>query len=319
MGAGQPFLVDNVKPVGFLLGDVVFCIQASAKPQQKDPMQQKTSMHVYAILLPWQTNQTLTSDMSCENSEPERPSFKPNKSSNNRTTRLKALLNQMQSGINQQVTLTPEIKLSLSLRSEIIVFTIIMIAFLKVFVIHAVNDCNQIMRSCGSGMGIYKFVFSCSNFYHIFWEQCSFLLLNHTMVQIANLFQCRQDFLNKSLVEKLIAEQNKAIARQQIIPGLPSQCIADNEFDDIKRDIGDNAKKPNDSCPSPTNAFDSCKGPACIHSNESSHLQWKNKKGKRNGIEQILTICAAMKAPTSKRPGHSTKDQLLDLVTKMSA
>ncbi|KAJ6698597.1 DICER-RELATED [Salix purpurea] len=44
--------------------------------------------------------------------EPERPSFKPNKSSDNRTTRLTTLLNQIahQSGINQQVTLTPEMK-----------------------------------------------------------------------------------------------------------------------------------------------------------------------------------------------------------------
>ena len=32
-----------------------------------------------------------------------------------------------------------------------------------------------------------------------------------------------------------------------------------------------------------------------------------------------LTNCAAKKAKTSKRPGRSTKDQLRDLVTKMSA
>lgn len=34
---------------------------------------------------------------------------------------------------------------------------------------------------------------------------------------------------------------------------------------------------------------------------------------------KIQTNCAAMKAMQSKKPGRSTKDQLLDRVTKMSA
>jgi len=61
---------------------------------------------------------------------------------------------------------------------------------------------------------------------------------------------------------------------QQIIPGLPSQCIANDELEDIERDVGDNAVNPDDSCPSPTNPLDSCKGPGCIYSNDSCHLQW---------------------------------------------
>lgn len=36
-------------------------------------------------------------------------------------------------------------------------------------------------------------------------------------------------------------------------------------------------------------------------------------------MQIMLTSCAARKAPRSKRPGSSTKDQLLDPVTNMSA
>jgi hypothetical protein len=73
----------------------------------------------------------------------------------------------------------------------------------------------------------------------------------------------------------------------------------------------------------------------CIHSNEGGHLFFtgtkvsirygnhaqesgKNQFKVKNKIK-IPTNCAAMKAARSKRPGRSTKDQLLDLVTKMSA
>lgn len=57
-----------------------------------------------------------------------------------------------------------------------------------------------------------------------------------------------------------------------IIPGLATQCIADYELEDIKREIGDNAVDPDNSCPSPSNTCDSGKAPATIHSNDGSHL-----------------------------------------------
>lgn len=60
-----------------------------------------------------------------------------------------------------------------------------------------------------------------------------------------------------------------------IIPGPASQCIAYYELEDIKREVGDNAVDPDDTCPSPSNAFNSGKAPTAVHSNESGHLRNK--------------------------------------------
>lgn len=124
---------------------------------------------------------------------------------------------------------------------------------------------------------------------------------------------------------------------KQVIPGFATQGVADDELEDIKRDVGNQAEEPDNSCPSPSNALDPGEAPACIHGYESSHLVGQSKRviildktcryyDYNQCIEvkllkniNVVTSCAAMKAPISKRPGRSTKDQLLDLVTKMSA
>ena len=59
------------------------------------------------------------------------------------------------------------------------------------------------------------------------------------------------------------------------IPGVATQCITDYELEDVEREIGDNAVYPDNACPSPSNAFDSSKSPATVHSNEGSHLNNK--------------------------------------------
>ena len=56
------------------------------------------------------------------------------------------------------------------------------------------------------------------------------------------------------------------------IPGLAAQCIADDELEDVKREVGDNAEDPDDSTPAPSNTLDSSKAPVCIDSNYGSQL-----------------------------------------------
>lgn len=52
---------------------------------------------------------------------------------------------------------------------------------------------------------------------------------------------------------------------EQIIPGLPTQSVSNDELEDIKREVGDDAEEPYGSCPSPPNAFNPSKAPAWIH------------------------------------------------------
>lgn len=63
---------------------------------------------------------------------------------------------------------------------------------------------------------------------------------------------------------------------KQVVPCLASQRVAGDELEDIKRDVSNYAIEPDDSCPSPSNALDPGEAPACIHSNQSSHLPTSN-------------------------------------------
>ena len=115
-----------------------------------------------------------------------------------------------------------------------------------------------------------------------------------------------------------------------VIPSLASESVTDDELENIKRNVGNDTVYPYTSSPSPSTTDDSCESPVCIHSDQCSHLvcciktthvsdgnEWKwivlwYK-------ESLLTNCAITKAIRSKNPGRSTNDQLLDLVTKISA
>ncbi|KAG5243774.1 DNA replication licensing factor MCM [Salix suchowensis] len=77
----------------------------------------------------------------------------------------------------------------------------------KISTVEAAQAETQIKRRVGIGMRISE---------RKLIDELARMGMNESVVQIANLFQCRQDFFNKSLVEKLIAEQYKAIARQQV-------------------------------------------------------------------------------------------------------
>lgn len=59
---------------------------------------------------------------------------------------------------------------------------------------------------------------------------------------------------------------------KQIIPGLPTQCIADDELEDIKGEACDDAVNLDHSCPSPTNAMNSSKVPFGIHGDDGCQL-----------------------------------------------
>ena len=115
---------------------------------------------------------------------------------------------------------------------------------------------------------------------------------------------------------------------KHIIPGPATQYISDKELEEIKRDVEDDTVDPNDTSPSPTNTMYLCKAPIGIHSNHRSNLINQAKLIKFSSRIMIstvelrfnqLTSCATMKAKTSRRPGRSRKDQLRDLVTKISA
>ena len=62
------------------------------------------------------------------------------------------------------------------------------------------------------------------------------------------------------------------------IPCLPTQCISNHELENIQRYVGDNGVEPDNTCPSPSHTFDSCKFPVCINSKNCSKLNrqtWK--------------------------------------------
>jgi len=49
-------------------------------------------------------------------------------------------------------------------------------------------------------------------------------------------------------------------------------CNADEKFEDVKRDVCNNAVDPYYSSPFPPNSMDFGKVPMCIHSNHRGHL-----------------------------------------------
>lgn len=61
---------------------------------------------------------------------------------------------------------------------------------------------------------------------------------------------------------------------EKVIPGLATERIADDEFKDIKRDVGNDTENPDHSSPSPSTALDSGKSPVCVYSNNCSQLTW---------------------------------------------
>jgi hypothetical protein len=76
---------------------------------------------------------------------------------------------------------------------------------------------------------------------------------------------------------------------EQIIPGLATQRISDNEFKDIQRDVEDDAVEPNYASPSPPNSANPRKAPICIHSNDGGHLNKSIRKSK--SLSHLCVIC----------------------------
>lgn len=49
-----------------------------------------------------------------------------------------------------------------------------------------------------------------------------------------------------------------------IVPGFATKGVAGDELEDIKRNVCDDTVEPDDSTPSPSAPFDSCKFPVCV-------------------------------------------------------
>lgn len=59
---------------------------------------------------------------------------------------------------------------------------------------------------------------------------------------------------------------NLYLVLQKIIPGFPTQNVANAELKDIERNVSYDTIKPDNTSPPPTTSFDLCKVPISIHS-----------------------------------------------------
>jgi len=59
---------------------------------------------------------------------------------------------------------------------------------------------------------------------------------------------------------------------EEIKPSPTTQNIADGEFQDVKRNVGDQSVNPDNSSPSPPHSFYPCKAPIGINSYDSCNL-----------------------------------------------
>lgn len=77
----------------------------------------------------------------------------------------------------------------------------------------------------------------------------------------------------------------------QVFPTLAAQSIADHEFEDIKRDVRDEAENPYNTCPSPPNSMDPGKTPVCIHGNDGSQLILEELPNSKDKVSCIGLSC----------------------------
>lgn len=55
--------------------------------------------------------------------------------------------------------------------------------------------------------------------------------------------------------------QNVDLVLEQIVPGPATESIADDELEDVKGEVGDDAEDPNNYCPTPPDALNPCEAP----------------------------------------------------------
>lgn len=60
---------------------------------------------------------------------------------------------------------------------------------------------------------------------------------------------------------------------EDVVPSLATEEVADDELEDVKRDVGYNAVYPDHTSPSPSDSTDPCKTPVCVDSKYSGNLQ----------------------------------------------
>ena len=48
---------------------------------------------------------------------------------------------------------------------------------------------------------------------------------------------------------------------EKVVPGLAAERVADDELEDVEREVGDQAEEPDDPCPSPSDALNPGKPP----------------------------------------------------------
>ena len=120
---------------------------------------------------------------------------------------------------------------------------------------------------------------------------------------------------------------------KQIVPGLATQRVTDNDFEEVERYVKEDAVTPYDSGPSPSNPLNPCEAPVRVHRDQCSSLVTSTKfittclrqyilmscVVKELVFLLLLTSCAKRKAATRRRPGRSKYDKLRERVTKIRA
>lgn len=67
-------------------------------------------------------------------------------------------------------------------------------------------------------------------------------------------------------------EKTENLVLQHVVPGLAAQGVADNELENVKREVSHNAIEPDHSGPSPSNALDPREFPARVNSDDRGNL-----------------------------------------------
>lgn len=59
----------------------------------------------------------------------------------------------------------------------------------------------------------------------------------------------------------------------KVVPGLAAESVANNELENVEREVGDEAVDPDHSGPAPSDALDPGEAPGRVHRDRGSHLQ----------------------------------------------
>lgn len=84
-------------------------------------------------------------------------------------------------------------------------------------------------------------------------------------------------------------KETENLVLQHVVPGFAAQAVADDELEDVEREVSHNAINPDHSGPSPSNALDPCEFPARVNGNNRGNLSiiyklYKNQEMFQSGL-----------------------------------